>query len=204
MHGLGHLQLQRVQAIVKPQSEWDPSRSSQQLLISVPHPVCCCEDTGDTDLTILSTSVSLSTMATPSRFSMKHLHHNDSSHLCHACWLPRNTFMGESHTDGNNLKPKACTHVYTGHDESILASGVTAWYGNTTVAGRKRLQRVIKICPALHEGRAKAVLRDKWSLLMWVDPGCKLSRARFYSSFFLWHPGGVETIKSTSLKMCII
>jgi len=36
------------------------------------------------------------------------------------------------------------TQAYRGPLESILTSGITVWYGNTTQAERKALQRVIK------------------------------------------------------------
>lgn len=47
------------------------------------------------------------------------------------------------------LRCQPLTQVYRGLAESILGCGITAWYGNTTVAERKSLQRVIETAERL-------------------------------------------------------
>ncbi|KAK7884028.1 hypothetical protein WMY93_027151 [Mugilogobius chulae] len=44
----------------------------------------------------------------------------------------------------SGLKQRPLTQAYRGLVESILCTGITVWYGNTTTAERKALQRVIK------------------------------------------------------------
>ncbi len=111
------------------------------------------------------------------------------------------------------LKHQPLTQAYRGLVESILTSGITVWYGNTTVAERKRLQRVIKTAervigsdlPSMDtiftqrsRRKAQSILRDKHhpahALFQWVDSGYNLRhrrpvsirthRARFHNSFF--------------------
>ncbi|KAJ8283676.1 hypothetical protein COCON_G00025260 [Conger conger] len=100
------------------------------------------------------------------------------------------------------------TQVYRGLVESILTSGITVWYGNTTMAERKKLQRVIKTAeriigsdlPSMDtiytqrcRRRAQCILKDKHpahTLFKWVDlrhrrpVSIKTHRARFHNSFF--------------------
>ena len=111
------------------------------------------------------------------------------------------------------LRRQPLTQAYRGLVESILTSGITVWYGNTTVAERKSLQRVIKTAervigsdlPSIDSiytercrRKAQSILRDKHhpghALFKWVDSGYNLRhrrpasinthKARFYNSFF--------------------
>ncbi len=108
-------------------------------------------------------------------------------------------------------QPLIC--VYRGLIESILTSGIIVWYGNTTLAERKSLQRVIKttervIGSNLHSmytiytqccrQKAQSIIKDKHhpahDLFKWVDTGYNLRhhrpvsisthRARLHKSFF--------------------
>lgn len=111
------------------------------------------------------------------------------------------------------LKGQTLTHVYKGLVESILTSGITVWYGSTTQAERKSLQRVIKIAervigsnlPSMDtiytqrcRRKAQSILKDKhhpaYALFKWVDTGYNLRhrrpvsisthKARLFNSFF--------------------
>ena len=111
------------------------------------------------------------------------------------------------------LCPQPLTMAYRGLVESILTSGITVWYGNTTQAERKSLQRVVKNAeriigsdlPAMDtiytqrcRRRAQSILKDghhpAHPLFVWRDSGHNLRHhrpeslsthtTRFFNRFF--------------------
>ena len=112
------------------------------------------------------------------------------------------------------LHCRPLTQVYKGLIESILTTGITVWYGNTTQTERKALQRVIKTAeriirtelPSMDtiytqrcQKRAERIIRDTLhpahSLLTQKtvhtisgtdERTCSIvtNRTRFYKSFF--------------------
>uniref|UniRef100_A0A8C7Y9D2 Reverse transcriptase domain-containing protein n=1 Tax=Oryzias sinensis TaxID=183150 RepID=A0A8C7Y9D2_9TELE len=111
------------------------------------------------------------------------------------------------------LKRRTLTQAYRGLVESILTSGLTAWFGNTTIKEKKMLQRVINTAgkiigcnlpsmDTIYEQRCRRrvtkIIRDRHhpapGLIQCVDSGHNLRRrrpesihahtTRFHNSFF--------------------
>ena len=95
------------------------------------------------------------------------------------------------------LGPQPLTLAYRGLVESILTSGITVWFGNTTQSERKSLQRVVKSAeritgvslPAMDaiytercRRRAQSILKDPHhpahSLFVWRESGHNLRHQR--------------------------
>ncbi len=88
------------------------------------------------------------------------------------------------------LRRQPLTQAYRGLDESILTSGITEWFDNTTLAERKLLQRGHQNCredtiwtlytPSAAEGkhRASSWTNTTHALFKWVDSGYNLRHHR--------------------------
>ena len=123
--------------------------------------------------------------------------------------------------------PQPLTMAYRGLVESILTSGITVWYGNTTQAERKSLQRVVKTAeriigsglPAMDtiytqhcRRRVQNILKDSHHpahpLFVWRDSGDNLRhhrpesfsthKTRFFNKFSLFLPLVAEDINDGS------